>query len=123
MNWKPWTPVDDAEDEPRPVGASLSSIARSLGLTNTHTVVTVFGEWEQLVGPVLAAHTRPERLTDGELLIVVDEPAWATEVRILAPQLLERLAKALGENGDLVERVTVRVDRFRPTKPGAKPST
>lgn len=57
---------------------------------------TLFGSWERLVGPAIAAHCRPERLTDGELLVVADSSAWATQMRLIGPKLLARLSEQLG---------------------------
>jgi predicted nucleic acid-binding Zn ribbon protein len=56
----------------------------------------VFGGWPDIVGPQLAAHTRPETFEEGELTVSADSPAWATQVRLLAPQILRRLAEELG---------------------------
>jgi predicted nucleic acid-binding Zn ribbon protein len=69
-------------------------------------VGAVFGGWPEIVGPQLAAHTRPESFDDGELVVAADSPAWATQVRLLAPRLLSRLAEELQEG--TVRRVRVR---------------
>ena len=67
---------------------------------------SVFGRWAQIVGPDLAKHTAPERLDDGELTVGADSTAWATQLRLLAAQLVRRLNAELGEGA--VRRVTVR---------------
>jgi predicted nucleic acid-binding Zn ribbon protein len=69
-------------------------------------VGSVFGKWPEIVGTQLAAHTRPESFDDGELIVEADSPAWATQVRLLTPQLLQRLADELG--ADTVSKVRVR---------------
>lgn len=112
MTWKRWSPVDDPGDI-RPVGDSLGAVARHLGLGSSELVVSVFGEWETVVGPVLAAHSRPERLRDGELVVSVDEPAWATELRFLSGDIATRINDALGSV--VISTVTVVVQR-----PGGK---
>jgi len=66
----------------------------------------VFGRWDQIVGPDVAAHTRPERFSDGELVVVADSSAWATQVRLLTSALLRRLNEELGHG--TVTRVVVR---------------
>jgi predicted nucleic acid-binding Zn ribbon protein len=48
------------------------------------------------VGPQLALHTKPEAFDSGELTVSADSPAWATQVRLMAPQVLKRLAEELG---------------------------
>ena len=54
----------------------------------------------------LAAHTRPDSFADGELAVTADSTAWATQVRLLAPQLVRRLNAELGDG--TVRRVKVR---------------
>ena len=50
--------------------------------------------------------TKPESFADGELVVTADSTAWATQVRLLAPQLVRRLAAELGDG--TVRRVKVR---------------
>lgn len=66
---------------------------------------TVFSRWEDLVGPSLARHARPLRLEGGALLVAVDLPPWATQVRALAPGILARIAEQTGETLDRLEVV------------------
>src|SRR5215472_15141765 len=74
-------------------------------------VGAVFGRWAEVVGPDLAAHTRPEAFEDGELVVAADSAAWATQVRLLAPQLLRRLGAELGPG--TVRRVRVQGPQAR----------
>ncbi|HUA95834.1 MAG TPA: DUF721 domain-containing protein [Acidimicrobiales bacterium] len=67
----------------------------------------VFSRWDEIAGPALARHARPLRLTPGELVVAVDEPAWATQVRSLAGELLRRVGEVAGEAPTQL-RVTVR---------------
>jgi ATP-dependent Clp protease ATP-binding subunit ClpA len=67
---------------------------------------SLFGRWAEIVGKDLAAHTRPDSFADGELAVTADSKAWATQVRLLAPQLVRRLAAELGDG--TVRRVKVR---------------
>ena len=70
----------------------------------------VFGRWEEAVGAAVAAHVQPVKL-DGEVLVVeVDDPAWATQIRFLEATLRERLREVAGAS---VERLEVRVARRR----------
>ena len=69
----------------------------------------VFGRWEDVVGPHVAAHARPALLDDGRLVVEVDEPGWATQLRFLEGELLERLAAVAGAGA--VRSIEVRVRR------------
>jgi len=91
---------------PQPLSTALDGLLTDQGWQTAVAVGSVFGRWDQLVGPDVAAHTRPERLTDGELVVVADSSAWATQVRLLASAVLRRLNEELGHG--TVTRVVVR---------------
>jgi len=102
-----WRPARPDEDPPRPIEASLNQVVRGLG-RSAPLLVGLTGRWAEVVGPTLAAHTRPVRM-DGEVLVVaVDEPAWATEVRYLAPELARRAEALVGAGRVRSVRVVVR---------------
>lgn len=88
------------------LNSALDGLLAARGWQERAAVGSVFGDWAKIVGPQLAAHTRPESFDEGELVVSADSPAWATQVRLLAPQLLGRLADELGER--TVQRVRVR---------------
>jgi predicted nucleic acid-binding Zn ribbon protein len=77
---------------------------------NARTVAVVFGHWEAIVGPAIAVHVHPLRLEGATLFVGADHPAWVTQVRHLAPQILERVSEACAE-GEAPERLEVRVLR------------
>ncbi len=52
--------------------------------------------WEQLAGPVVGAHTRPETVRDGTFIIATDSPAWAQELHMRRVEFLAKLEAALG---------------------------
>ncbi|MST32581.1 DUF721 domain-containing protein [Acidimicrobiaceae bacterium USS-CC1] len=105
MTWQPSTP-SPAQREPRPVAASLGRVSERLGLGRPTTLGAVFARWEELVGPDVAAHATPRTLRDGVLTVVVDHPAWASSLRLLAADVLGRVSEAGGEPvGELVVRV------------------
>lgn len=88
---------------PEPVGtAAPAASAQHLG--------GVFGRWEEAVGAAVAQHVQPVKL-DGERLVVeVDDPAWATQLRFLERTLIERLATATGAT---ISSFEIRVGRPR----------
>lgn len=93
-------------DDPQPLTAAFGGLLSARGWRQRAAVGTVFGEWAQIVGTDLAAHTRPESFDEGELVVAADSTAWATQLRLLAPQLVRRLAEELGAG--TVRRVRVK---------------
>ena len=59
------------------------------------------------MGPALARHVRPLRLSGGVLVVAVDQPAWATQVRALGAGLLTRVGEVGGVVPDRLQ-VTVK---------------
>jgi predicted nucleic acid-binding Zn ribbon protein len=99
-------PRRDRNEDPQPLAAAIDGLIDENGWALAAATGSVFGRWPQIVGPELAAHTAPESLSDGELTISADSTAWATQVRLLARQLVRRLNVELGDG--VVRRVRVR---------------
>ena len=97
-------------DDPVPIGDALDGVLRSLRGPGRAEVRGVFGQWDEAVGETVAAHVRPVRLERGVLLVEVDDPAWATQVRLLEDELRTRLHDVAGV---AVERIQLRVGRGR----------
>lgn len=95
----------DARD-PQPMAAAIERLVAERGWTTPVAVGGVLGRWDAVVGPDVAAHCTPESFTDGVLVVRADSSAWATQVRLLAPTLLRRLAEVVGEG--TVTKVAVR---------------
>ena len=93
-------------DDPQPLAAAIGGLLSDQGWKEQAAVGSVFSNWAQIVGPDLAAHTRPDGFADGELAVAADSTAWATQVRLLASALVRRLNSELGEG--TVRRVKVR---------------
>jgi predicted nucleic acid-binding Zn ribbon protein len=78
---------------PRRIGEALSEVAADLNLDNPDDVAAVMAAWSEAVGEAVAAHVRPRRLHDGVLLVEVDAPVWATQLRYLEEDVLRRLGR------------------------------
>jgi len=108
--------------DPVPIAQSLDSVLRSLrpdtaaggspapvnGATATQ-IGNVFGRWVEAVGDAVAAHVTPVKLDGTKLVVEVDDPAWATQLRFLEATLKQRLAEVAGAAIDVIE---ARVKRF-----------
>ena len=92
--------------DPQLLGPTLGRLMAERGWETDAAVGGVMGRWAAIVGPEVAAHARPLAFDDGELVVGTDSTAWATQIRLLAPTLLARLAEELGAG--VVRAVTVR---------------
>ena len=117
----------DADRGPRPVAEALEDALEALAppwvragapagaagdrAQAAPTWSTVFTRWEEVVGATLAGHATPVRVEAGVLVVSVDQPPWATQVRALGPRILARVAELAGDRADRLERVEVVVRR------------
>lgn len=92
----PWEPLGGATGGPQEVSSGLDRVLRSLGAPSVDALGSLFEDWPALVGERVAAHARPLRLSGSTLVLGVDEPGWATQVRWMASELLARLDEGLG---------------------------
>lgn len=81
---------------PRSLHASLDEVSRKLGMQDARGLGRLFSHWEELVGPGIASHVKPVRLDAEALVVAVDHPAWATQVRQLGEDLLDRVSEEIG---------------------------
>jgi len=93
------------ERDPQLLGPTLDRLVAERGWTTDAAVGGVMGRWPSIVGPEVAAHATPVSYEDGDLVVQADSTAWATQIRLLAPALLARLADELGAG--VVSGVTV----------------
>ena len=83
--------------DPKLLSAAVEDLVRAKGWTTDINVHTLLARWPLLVGPVNAAHSRPEAYADAVLTVRTDSTAWATQLRMMAPQLVALLNDHLGD--------------------------
>lgn len=93
--------------EPIPISSALDGVVRSLRGPSRQAVGGVFGRWDEAVGEQVAQHVRPRKLDEGTLVVEVDDPAWATQVKFLTPMITERLMAVADV---CIDRIEVRVE-------------
>lgn len=59
----------------------------------------VLRRWEEIVGPMLAAKSVPDRFDKGTVWVATQGSAWAQELRLMKPRILERMEAMAGERG------------------------
>ena len=95
----------DARDPVR-FGAAITRLVADRGWENTASAASALANWDRLVGAELAEHCRPASLVDGELVLVAESSAWATQLRLLTRTLQARLTEQLGAG--VVSSIVVR---------------
>lgn len=108
-----WSGPGPDKRDPESLGALLGQVVRKKGWTGKVSNASVFGRWSEIVCPEIAGHCRPEQLVDGELLVVAESTAWATQLRLFSKQIYAKIAAALGPG--VVKRLKI-VGPKQPTR-------
>ncbi len=105
MGIEPLPGHDDAM--PRSIADGLERVVQRLGSASVDVTTELFASWSDLVGDTVASSSRPVSLREGVLVVGVDDPAWATQLRFLAPQLVATFDERFGVGA--VTSIEVRV--------------
>ena len=113
MNPRRWAWRDDDPEHlgarpPRRLSESLSEIASDLNLDQPDVIAAVMGGWDALVGEAVAAHARPRIVRQGVLVVEVDSPEWATQLRYLEGEVILRIGRKVRPGVVTGLRVVVR---------------
>lgn len=98
--------------EPVSIGDAAALVGDELGLAEPRSFARLVDSWNDVVGDAVAQHSRARGVRNGVLEILVDAPAWATQLRFLEADLIDRASRLVGPG--VVSAVRVSVD------PGAR---
>ena len=97
--------VREHNEDPLKLGNVLDQLITTRNWKQGIAEGTLFSEWDEIVGSELASNAQPITLLDGELTIQTRSTAWATQLNIIAPNLLKTISGSAP--GALVERLTI----------------
>ena len=83
--------------DPQPIDLAVGRIVGEQGWETELRVHGVFSRWGAIVGHEVAEHVTPESFAEGRLVVRTDSTAWATQMKLLAAEVVRRLNEVLGE--------------------------
>lgn len=91
---------------PSLVSGVLQDLISELGGSQELQVTRVLNDWEQIVGQSIAEHCKPLEITNSKLIVQTDSTAWMSNLRLMTPQILGKIAEHIGEG--LITELQVR---------------
>jgi predicted nucleic acid-binding Zn ribbon protein len=79
---------------PRPIASALEGLVREAAPATL--LARVQSAWTDAVGAAIAAEAQPVAEREGTLTVACRSATWASEIELLAPDLLEKLNRAIG---------------------------
>ena len=95
-----------SRSDPTALGDALGELIAEQGWTTEVSVHALLGRWPSIVGEAVAQHSTPESFVAGIVTIRTDSTAWASQLRLMTPQLLAKLNAAVGEG--TIKRLTIK---------------
>ncbi len=92
---------------PEALATLIPKVLEEAGLSEASLTMRVLRIWDEALGPVLAAHCRPEGVRRGTLHARVRDSAWMQRLQMEKPRVLSSLAEALG--ADAPENLRLRI--------------
>ncbi len=99
--------MSSGDDEPKKLGWSVERLLNTMKAPSTDVLRAVFLQWPQIVGEDVAAHARPSVIDGQTLLIIADDPTWASQLQWLETELIAKIEEVSGS--DRIQAVKVRV--------------
>ena len=96
--------------EPVHLRSVLEQLLKDFGTPDITVVTSIVEQWEEIVGHDLAAKISAVAVSGSELIVRVDDPAWASQINWLEKQLLDKITSLVGE-----EKITSIRTRTTPT--------
>jgi predicted nucleic acid-binding Zn ribbon protein len=94
---------DPNAGKPQPLGDLLTRFLDKSGLAPKIQAAAVIPEWEERVGPQIAAVTEPLRVSDGTLFVAVCNSAWMMELNLMKAELMRHVNA--GQRGGRIEQI------------------
>lgn len=83
--------------DPTPLGDALGRVINDQGWSTELSVHALLARWPTLVGQTVAEHSFPESYQAKVVHVRTDSTAWASQLRLMAPQIVAKLNESLGE--------------------------
>ena len=83
--------------EPVHLRSVLEQLLKDFGTPDIRVVTSIVDQWEEVVGIDLAAKISAVAVSGAELIVRVDDPAWASQINWLEKQLLDKITNLVGE--------------------------
>ena len=93
------------KEDPEKLSNILSDLVTTRDWNRGIAEGTLFTKWSEIVGNEIADHCEPITLFEGKLTVGATSTSWATQLRIITPDLLKNIRSR--SEGALVEELNV----------------
>ena len=78
------------------IGSVLRDMLKKSRLETDTSLIRVWDIWQEAVGEVIAANTRPAAFKETLLIVNATSSSWLQQLRFLKPEILQKVNHVLG---------------------------
>ncbi len=93
--------------EPPTIGESIERFLSLMGAPTVSTLSSLDDLWPDIVGPALAAHSRPIEVRDGVLIVGCADASWGSQIKWMDASIRERFVELF--DGLVISRIQLRI--------------
>ena len=79
------------------LGSVIRDMLKHHRLETDTSLIRVWDIWEEAVGEVIAANTRPAAFKENLLIVNATSSSWLQQLRFLKPEIIQKINHALGD--------------------------
>lgn len=87
----------DVGRDPIAASSTIDSLMADFRWQSQLEEAELFVKWHEIVGELNAKNTQPENLANGKLTVRCKSTAWATELRLMQAQILDKITTQFPE--------------------------
>jgi len=103
------------------IGSFVKSTLQDLGVQEKILEQRALAKWREIVGPQIAASSRPDRIRDGVLFVACKSSMWSNELSLHKQDIVKRLNAAVGKQ--IVKDIHFSARGFRKSEPAREKSS
>ena len=85
-------------NKPQSLKTLLSDLIESKGWSDKIDEGRLPDIWDEVVGEHIAKATKVRKFENGVLFVSTDSSTWRSEIKLMAPMLIEKLNEKIGKN-------------------------
>ena len=103
---------------PQKIKRILNATLRKLGLEKRIKECAILSFWNEAVGENIAIHTKPVKVYNGRMTVLVESPSWTQELTFLKSGIMERLNSTIGK--EVIKDIYFKIGEIKKSFPEEK---
>jgi predicted nucleic acid-binding Zn ribbon protein len=96
--------------EPKHIDEVIKTFFKTRNWSQRIEGYNLFSSWQNILPPKIACNTKPIKIQNNTLFIVVKNHVWANEIRIRKGEIINSINKKAGQGQEQIEEVIIKIN-------------